>query len=50
MAEGAKGSYFLLDFMFRVSFATLNFMFPAFLHEERNGNTNRARAESASSD
>ena len=50
MAEGAKGSYFLLDFIFRVSFETLNLMFPAFLHEERNGNTNRARAESASSD
>lgn len=50
MAQGAKGSYFMLDFVFRVSDATLNFMFPAFLHEERNGNTNRARAESASSD
>ena len=44
MAQGAKGSYFMLDFVFRVSYATLNFMFPAFLHEERNGNTNRARA------
>jgi hypothetical protein len=41
----------LLDFVFRVSNATLNFMFPLLSSTKREtGNTNRARAESASSD
>ena len=46
MAEGAKGSYFMLDFVFRVS----HVFFLLSSTKRETGNTNRARAESASSD